>query len=97
MSMHNELTKRGSWEHFLLRAAQEKSLTEPQYRKISERYDQLEKILSASTDPLLAEAHIFVQGSIGLRTTIKPVPGAPAELATIDADASVWRPHAQGA
>lgn len=31
MSMSNEQTKRGSWEHFLLRAAREISLSEAQY------------------------------------------------------------------
>ncbi len=97
MSTSNEQTKRGSWEHFLLRAAKEISLSEAQYEKINERYSQLERILSASDNPLLAEAHIFVQGSMGLKTTIKPVPGAPEDLGTIDADAIVWLPHAQGA
>lgn len=32
-----------------------------------------------------------------LKTTIKPIPGAPADLDTIDADAIIWLPHAQGA
>ncbi|QPL45332.1 nucleotidyltransferase [Halomonas sp. A40-4] len=97
MVISNEQTKHGSWEHFLLRAAQEISLSEAQYDKISGRYSQLEDILSASDNPLLAEAHIFVQGSMGLKTTIKPVSEAPEDLDTIDADAIVWLPHAQGA
>jgi hypothetical protein len=97
MSMSIEQTKRGSWEHFLLRAASEISLSEAQYEKINDRYSQLERILNASDNPLLAEAHIFVQGSMGLKTTIKPVSGAPEDLDTIDADAIVWLPHAQGA
>ncbi len=97
MSMSNEQTKRGSWEHFLLRAAKEISLSEAQYEKINDRYSQLEKILNASDNPLLAEAHIFVQGSMRLKTTIKPVSGAPVDLDTIDADAIIWLPHAQGA
>lgn len=97
MSMSNEQTKRGSWEHFLLRAAKEISLSEAQYEKINDRYSQLEKILNASDNPLLAEAHIFVQGSMRLKTTIKPVSGAPEDLDTIDADAIIWLPHAQGA
>lgn len=97
MSMSNEQTKRGSWEHFLLRAAREISLSEAQYEKINDRYSQLEKILNASDNPLLAEAHIFVQGSMRLKTTIKPVSGAPEDLDTIDADAIIWLPHAQGA
>jgi hypothetical protein len=97
MSMSNEQTKRGSWEDLLLRSAREISLTEAQYKKIDERYSELESILSASRNPLLAEAHIFVQGSMRLRTTIKPVAHAPEDLDTIDADAIIWLPHAQGA
>ncbi|EKN4699492.1 nucleotidyltransferase [Yersinia ruckeri] len=94
--MNNEQTKRSSWEYFLLRAARKISLSEPQYEKINSRYDQLQSILSASDDPLLAEAHIFPQGSMRLKTTINPVPDAPADLGTIDADAIVWLPHAKG-
>ena len=97
MLMIDEQTKRDSWQHLLLRAAHDISLSAAQYSKIDERYSQLEKILSASSDPLLAGAHIFVQGSIKLQTTIKPVPDAPGEMNTIDADAVVWLPHAQGA
>ncbi|WP_337261600.1 MULTISPECIES: nucleotidyltransferase domain-containing protein [unclassified Serratia (in: enterobacteria)] len=95
--MKNEQTKRGSWEYFLFRAAQEISLSEAQYEKIDGRYSQLEKILSASDNPILAEAHIFPQGSMRLKTTIKPVPGAPDGLDTVDADAIVWLPHANDA
>ncbi len=90
-------SKLGSWEYFLLRAAREISLSEPQYEKIRARYEVLEGILNAATSPLLQGAHIFVQGSIGLRTTIKPVSGAPADLDTVDADAIVWLPNAGGA
>lgn len=97
MSTNNEDTKRGSWEDFLLRAAREISLTEPQYEVIDKRYSVLQDILSASDNPLLAEAHIFVQGSMRLKTTIKPVSGAPDDLDTIDADAIIWLPYAQGA
>lgn len=97
MLLSNEQTKRSSWEYFLLRAARDISLSEAQYEKIDGRYSQLERILSASDNPLLAEAHIFVQGSMRLKTTIKPIAGAPADLDTIDADAIVWLPHAQGA
>ncbi|MCH1995650.1 nucleotidyltransferase [Achromobacter xylosoxidans] len=97
MILNNEQTKRSSWEYFLLRAARDISLSEAQYEKISDRYSQLQKILSASDNPLLAEAHIFVQGSMRLRTTVKPIAGAPADLGTIDADAIIWLPHAQGA
>lgn len=97
MSISNEQYKRGSWEHFLLRAAREISLSEAQYENINDRYSQLERILNASDNILLAEAHIFVQGSMRLKTTIKPVSGAPEDLDTIDADAIIWLPHAQGA
>ncbi|MCD1649704.1 nucleotidyltransferase [Marinobacter adhaerens] len=97
MDIEKQQTKRSSWEYFLLRAAREISLSESQYETIEDRYSQLQKILSASDDPLLAEAHIFVQGSMKLRTTIKPVYGAPEDLDTIDADAIVWLPYANGA
>ena len=97
MRTYNEQTKRGSWEYFLLRAAQKISLSEAQYEKINARYSQLQRILNASDDPLLADAHIFVQGSMRLKTTINPVYGAPQDLNTIDADAIVWLPHARGA
>ena len=94
--MSNEQTKHRSWEYFLLRAARKISLSAAQYSVIDARYSQLEKILSAADDPLLADAHIFPQGSMRLQTTINPVPGAPADLGTIDADAIVWLPHARG-
>ncbi|CDH23575.1 nucleotidyltransferase domain-containing protein [Xenorhabdus bovienii] len=95
--MNNQHTKRNSWEYFLLRAARAISLTEPQYSKIDDRYSQLQRILSAlDTPPLLEGAHIFPQGSMRLRTTINPVPDAPADLGTIDADAIVWLPNAAG-
>ena len=97
MSISKEQSKRNSWEHFLLRAAREISLSESQYDRINDRYSQLEKILSASNNPLLAEAHIFVQGSMGLKTTIKPASDAPEDMDTIDADAIVWLPHAKDA
>lgn len=97
MFINEEQSKRNSWEHFLLRAAKEVSLSESQYDKINDRYSQLERILSASDNPLLAEAHIFIQGSIGLKTTIKPAPGASEDMDTIDADAIVWLPNAKDA
>lgn len=97
MSMSIEQTKRSSWEYFLFRAARDISLSEAQYEKINDRYSQLERILNASDNPLLAEAHIFVQGSMRQKTTIKPVSGAPKDLDTIDADAIIWLPHAQEA
>lgn len=90
-------TKRESWEYFLLRAARSISLTEAQYEKIDDRYKVLKDILDASASPLLEGAHIFVQGSVGLRTTIKPLTGAPADLSTVDADAIVLLCNADGA
>lgn len=94
--MNNEQTKNSSWEFFLLRAARAISLTGPQYEKINGRYAQLQKILSASDETILQDAHIFPQGSMRLKTTINPVSGAPADLGTIDADAIVWLPNAIG-
>ena len=95
--MNNNQSKYDSWEYFLLRAAMELSLSEAQYQKIESRYKQLQKILDVTDNPLLKDAHIFIQGSMRLKTTIKPAPGAPEELDTIDADAIIWLPHAQGA
>jgi hypothetical protein len=92
-----DLTQLEGWELTLLRAAHQMSLSEAQYALICERYEQLQGILAAATNPLLREAHIFVQGSMRLKTTIKPAPGAEGAMATIDADAVVWLPHAQGA
>lgn len=90
-------TQLESWELLLLRAAHDMSLTEAQYTLITDRYEVLQKALDAADDPLLDNAHIFVQGSIGLRTTTKPAPGATGAMATVDADAVVWLPHAIGA
>jgi hypothetical protein len=70
------------------------SLSGPQYALIEARYGTLQSALDAATDPLLANAHIFVQGSIRMKTTIKPARGATGEMATVDADAVVWLPNA---
>jgi len=96
-SLNNDPTQVDSWEIVLLRAAAAMSLSEPQYTTINRRYTRLGEIFDAATHPLLLDASIFVQGSIGLRTTNKPAPGATGEMATIDADAVVWLPHAGGA
>lgn len=96
-SLTNDPIQVGSWEIVLLRAAAAMSLSEPQYATIEHRYARLGEIFDAATHPLLRDANIFVQGSIGLRTTNKPAPGATGEMATIDADAVVWLPHAGGA
>lgn len=90
-------TQLQSWELLLLRATQEMSLTAPQYTTIEGRYATLQDILTASNHPLLQGAHVFVQGSIELRTTIKPAPGASGAMGTIDADAVVWLPAATNA
>ena len=97
MTTQDQLTRRRSWELLLLRAANLISLTPSQYQTIDDRYSQLQKILSVSTNPLLAGAHIFPQGSMRLKTTINPVPGAPKDLGTIDADAIIWLPNAANA
>jgi hypothetical protein len=97
MTSQDELTKRRSWEYLLLRAANNISLTPSQYKVIEDRYSQLQKVLDASTNPLLSGAHIFPQGSMRLKTTINPVSGAPKDLGTIDADAIIWLPHAANA
>ncbi len=83
-----------SWEIFLLKAIHKISLTSNQYSLIDERYKQLQRILDVASDDILNNAHIFVQGSIELRTTIKPSPNAEGDMATVDADAIVWLPNA---
>lgn len=86
-----------SWEMVLLRTAHQISLSEPHYKLISSRYETLQQILSAADNPLLQDAHIFVQGSIRLKTALKPAPEATDEMATVDADAVVWLPNADNA
>lgn len=82
-----------SWEAMLIEASQMLSLSPSQYQTICDRYETLQGILSGSQDPLLLDAHIFVQGSIGLKTTIKPLKNATGDMATVDADAIVLLPH----
>lgn len=90
-------TQLESWEAVLLRTAHDMSLSPTQYQLIEQRYGTLQDALNAATDPLLSEAHIFIQGSIRLRTTIQPAAGAEEDMATIDADAVVWLPNAGSA
>lgn len=78
-----------SWEFALMRTAALISLTEAQYQIIERRYGTLQQILSAADEAILAGSHIFPQGSVGLRTIIRPVPNAPDEMGTVDADAIV--------
>lgn len=96
-SINVDPTQLDSWELLLLRTAHELSISKAQYDQISERYSTLQGILSVADSPLLRDAHILVQGSIRLKTTITPVADAPAEMSTIDADAVVWLPHAGNA
>jgi len=95
--LNQDASKVNSWELMLLQAAKKISLTQPQYELIEKRYENLQQILNNTSDPLLKEAHIFVQGSIGLKTTIKPASNDDGEMSTIDADAIVLLPHAQNA
>lgn len=85
-----------NWELMLLAAVEKISISAPQYSLIEQRYEVLQDILSGSDDPILQDAHIFIQGSICLKTTIKPVQEAKGEMATIDADAVVLLPYAHG-
>jgi hypothetical protein len=82
------------WGEELFLVATRLSLTPAQYDEIEGHYDALEGILSGGSDPRLAGAHIFVQGSIRARTAILPHPDATGEHAEVDADAVVWLPHA---
>lgn len=84
-----------SWEILLFKAVNRISLTQSQYEMIEGRYSQLQKILNTADEEILQNAHIFVQGSIELRTTIKPSSKATEDMATVDADAVVWLPNAR--
>lgn len=86
-----------SWELLLFKAVNRISLTPSQYQLIEDRYSQLQKILNVADDEILKDAHIFVQGSIELKTTIKPASRAKDDMATVDADAIVWLPYARNA
>lgn len=92
--LSTDSTQLESWEMVLLRAAHEMSLSKSQYQLICDRYAVLQDILAAATERSLHDAHVFVQGSIRLKTTLKPAPEATNDMATIDADAVVWLPNA---
>ena len=83
-------SRKKSWEAVLFQAANDISIAPSLYKTINERYATLEKILNAADDPVLKSAHIFPQGSIRLKTAIKPLCGATDDLGTVDADAVVW-------
>jgi hypothetical protein len=88
-------TQIDSWEVVLMNIVQKISLTHAQYDLITDRYSNLQAILNVADDEILKDAHIFVQGSIGLKTTIKPAPEAEGDMANVDADAIVLLPNAQ--
>ncbi|EKN3781501.1 TPA: nucleotidyltransferase [Yersinia enterocolitica] len=83
-----------SWEQMLLEASKKISLSQSQYDLIESRYSQLQKVLDKAQEFCLSGAHIFIQGSIGLKTTVKPAPEAKGDMATIDADAIILLPNA---
>lgn len=86
--------RRQEWGDELYRAAMRISLTLANYETIETHYEALQGILDAASDPILSEAHIFVQGSIRSRTTILPHPSSTGEHSEVDADAVVWLPNA---
>lgn len=88
-------TQIDSWEVVLINIVQKISLTPAQYDLITDRYSNLQAILNVAEDEILKDAHIFVQGSIGLKTTIKPAPEAEGDMVNVDADAIVLLPNAQ--
>ena len=61
-------TQIDSWEVVLMNIVQKISLTPAQYDLITDRYSKLQAILNVAEDEILKDAHIFVQGSIGLKT-----------------------------
>lgn len=97
MTIRPEETRLEGWEATLFQAAHAISLPDGLYTTITDRYNTLQGILQAADDPILQRAHVFAQGSIRLRTAIKPAPGAEAELATVDADAVIWLENADDA
>src|SRR5690606_6520741 len=62
------------------------------YELINNRYETLLGIIDSGDSEMLEGARIFVQGSIGLGTAIKPLKDG-----TVDADAIVWLPNAKNA
>ena len=90
-------TQIDSWEVVLMSIVEKISLTTAEYEKITSRYNTLQAILNTAREPILQDAHIFVQGSIGLKTTIKPLSNAEGDMANVDADAIVLLPNAQNA
>jgi hypothetical protein len=87
-------SRKKSWEAVLFQAAYDISIAPSLYETINARYATLEGILNGADDPVLKSAHIFPQGSIRLKTAIKPLQGATGDLGTVDADAVVWLENA---
>lgn len=87
-------SRKKSWEAVLFQAAFDISIAPSLYETINARYATLERILNGADDPVLKSAHIFPQGSIRLKTAIKPIQDAKDDLGTVDADAVVWLENA---
>lgn len=87
-------SRKKSWEAVLLQAAHDISITPSLYETINARYATLEGTLNGADDAVLKSAHIFPQGSIRLKTAIKPLQDAKDDLGTVDADAVVWLENA---
>ncbi len=94
MSTAFEDSRKKSWEAVLLQAAYDISIPPSLYETINARYATLGAILNGADDPVLKSAHIFPQGSIRLKTAIKPLQDAKDDLGTVDADAVVWLENA---
>lgn len=87
-------SRKKSWEAVLFQTAFEISISPSLYETINARYASLEDILNGADDPILKSVHIFPQGSIRLKTAIKPLQGTTGDLGTVDADAVVWLENA---
>lgn len=94
MTTEFEDSRKKSWEAVLFQAAYDISIAPSLYEIIYARYDTLEGILNGADNPVLKSAHIFSQGSIRLKTAIKPLQDAKDDLGTVDADAVVWLENA---
>lgn len=63
---------RESWESLLLEIDARISLTATEYKTLSSHYDAVSAILENPKHPLLGEFLLFVQGSFGTKTVIRP-------------------------
>ena len=59
--------------NFLDRVCQELELTDAQFDEAKARYEGVGRWIAASPNPLLTGAQIYLQGSVALGTTVRPI------------------------